>query len=123
MNHLAQSQTNIGDLRGLGPLGLESNTPGQAPAIFNQIISVTVGLMTVVAALWFIFLVISGGYTWMTAGGDKGAIENARDKIFHGVIGLVIVIVAVFLADLVGRLLGIPNYILNPGQFILDFGG
>ncbi|MFH2085895.1 MAG: hypothetical protein ABII21_03880 [bacterium] len=34
---------------------------------------------------------ILGGVTWITAGGDKGKLEEARNKITNGIIGLAIV--------------------------------
>ena len=53
----------------------------------------------------------------MTAGGDKQKLETARSKITTAMIGLVIVIAAVFIIDFVGSLFGIDN-ILNPGELL-----
>ncbi len=106
-------------LVGEGPLAKPGTKEG-AIELFNEIISNTIGFLTVVAGLWFVFQFVLGAIGWLSAGGDKVKVENAQKKLTQGIIGLVIVVVAVFLVDLVGRLLGLEN-ILSPGKVILDF--
>jgi uncharacterized membrane protein len=48
----------------------------------------------------------------MTSGGDKTAIESARKRIVNGIVGLVLVVAAIFAIRLIGYLIGIPD-ILN----------
>lgn len=115
---LAQVEKEIGEpLRGIGPLGLEGADAGQAPSVFNNFISTMIGLMTIIAIVWFVFLLITGAYGFMTAGGDKAQLETARKRIFTGIIGFVLVIAAVFIVDLIGKLFGINN-ILNPAELL-----
>lgn len=90
---------------------------GNAPTTFERVISGTIGLLTVVASIYFIFILITGAISWMSSGGDKGKIEDARQRMMSGVLGLVIVVVAIFIVKLVGVVLGLPN-ILNPAVFI-----
>lgn len=107
-----------GGFKGKGPLGLEK--PGSAAgatSTFATFISSTIGLMTIIAIIWFIFVFITGAIGIITAGGDKASLENARKKIVTGLIGLVVVIIAVFVIDLIGDLIGIPN-ILDIGALI-----
>ena len=110
MKHLAQ--LDFGELKGFGPLG---NPEGSGINLFSRFISTTIGLMTIVAIIWFAFVLISGAIGMMGAGGDKQAMESARKRITSGLIGLVVVIAALFILDLVGTLFGIPN-ILNIGE-------
>jgi len=98
--------------KGFGPLGLEGLQPGMSTAIFTRTISLIVGVMTIIAAIWFTFTLITGAIGLITGGGDKAALEASRRKITTGLIGLVIVIVAVFIVDILGFLLGFPR-ILN----------
>jgi hypothetical protein len=114
-------QTDIGEpLRGIGPLGLEEATDASiAPSIFNKFISGVIGIMTVIAIIWLVFLLITGAYGFMTAGGDKAQLETARKRIFTGIVGFVIVIAAVFIVDLIGKLFGIDN-ILNPAELLIQ---
>lgn len=105
-----------GNLKGFGPLGLEQ---GQDPGdIFNKFISNAIGLMTIIAFLWFIFLVIIGAIGIMSAGGDKNAIQTNTKKITNGLIGLVVLISAIALIQLIGKLFQIDNFILDPATAI-----
>ena len=108
-----------GGFRGFGPLGLEG---GEDPySIFNKVLSGTIGIITAVAFIWFIFLLLIGAYGIMQSGGDKQALEKAHKQILNGLYGVVIVIAAIFIIDLFGFLIGIPD-ILNPGEFIRNLG-
>lgn len=104
MNQLAQN-LDFGTFKGFGPLG----TPqGTGITNFSAFLSTAIGVMTIIAFIWFTFTLITGAIGVMNAGGDKAALENARKKITNGIIGVVIVISAVFILDLVGTIFGIP---------------
>jgi hypothetical protein len=119
MKTLAINLAPPGGFKGKGPLGLEGFAASYAPAIFTNVITVTIGIMTIVAVIWFTFVLITGAISLITSGGDKGALENARKRISTGLIGLIIVIIAVFIIDLIGHLLGYPD-ILNLEGTILQ---
>jgi hypothetical protein len=74
--------------------------------------------MTVIASIWFTFNLIIGAIGIMTSGGDKGKLESSRSRITSGLIGLVIVIAAVFIVQLVGSLIGLGSIILRPTDLI-----
>ncbi|MFC1727725.1 hypothetical protein ACFL0Y_04340 [Patescibacteria group bacterium] len=104
---------------GLGPLGtadLLSRTT--TVSFFNKIVSTAIGVMTVIAGLWFVFQFILGGFNFLTAGGDKSKTQEAQKKITNAAIGIFIVVAAMFIVDLIGRVLGLE--ILSPGSFILS---
>lgn len=101
-----------GGFKGFGPLGLEGRQAFEADIIFTKFLSSTIGLMSIVAIIWFIFLLITGGYGYMTAGGDKAKIEKAQKTIFNGIVGLAITVFAIFIVKFIGSLLGI-DFILN----------
>lgn len=82
---------------------------GNGTAQFEKIISQAIGILTIFAVLYFIFIVIIGGYNFMSAQGDEKQIETARRQLTNGVLGLVIVIIAVGLGTLISTLIGIPN--------------
>ena len=103
--------------RGIGPLGLEGRRSFEGALIFNVFISSIIGLLTIIASIWFIFLLFTGAYGIMTAGGDKTAIETARKRITNGIVGFIIVIAAVFIIRFIGALLGLKD-ILNPAYLI-----
>ena len=107
---LAQVQQNIGGtVTGIGPYG----DPGGWQGKISNIITAIIGLLTLIAGIWFIFLLISGGIEWMASGGDKGKLAGARSKMFSGAVGLTIVVAALFIAEIFGGLIGLSN-ILDP---------
>jgi hypothetical protein len=110
---------NLGSpIRGFGPLGLETAVVGaQSLTVFDAVLSAAIGLITVIGGIWFMFLIITGGVSWMSAGGDKAKVTEAQQRLSMGVVGLIIVIGGMYLADLIGYLLGVN--ILNPGETII----
>lgn len=118
--YLAQVPLRIGErVEGFGYLG-ETNLFGnitEATNRFNRTISIVIGILTIVAGIWFVFQFITGAITWLSAGGDKAKVQEAQQKITNAVIGLAVTIAAVFIVDLVGSILGIS--ILNPGEFLI----
>ena len=113
------AEINFGQLSGFGPLG---NPGSGAINVFSNFISSAVGLMTIIAAIWFTFSFITGAIGIIGAGGDKAALENSRKKIVSAIIGLVVVIAAIFIIKLIGFLIGIPN-ILDLGQLFGQITG
>lgn len=96
-----------GELKGIGPLGLEGKNPVEVFTLFPQIISNIIGVLTAAAIIWFIFQFIIGAFGWITAGGDQKAVEGARARITNAVIGIILVVIALVLISLLGSLLGI----------------
>lgn len=95
-----------GGFTGFGPLG---NPTGSGVSTFAKFISSVIGLMTIIAIIWFVFTFITGAIGMIGAGGDKAAVESAKKRITTGLIGLVVVIAAIFIFDLLGKLVGIPD--------------
>ena len=106
-----------GGLKGFGPLGLEGGE--DAPTIFNKFLTSAIGLITIIAFIWFMILVIIGAIGIMNAGGDKNAVANNAKKITNGLIGLVVLISALALIQLIGTIFGLENIILNPAEALL----
>jgi len=111
---LAQNSHNLGTFSGIGPLG--NFAPDEAGNIFEKVISSVIGLLTIIAGIYFVFLFIVGAIGWLGSEGDKQKVASARSKITNGIIGLVVVIGAVFFIELIGTLLGLD--ILNPAGFV-----
>ncbi len=62
-----------------------------------SIIRVAMGLLGIVAVV----IILIGGFTWMTAGGNEEKVGEAKKWIFAGVIGLAIILSAYALANFV----------------------
>jgi len=61
------------------------------------VIRAALGLLGIVA----VAIILMGGFTWMTAGGNDEKVEEAKKRIFQGVIGLAIILSAYALATFV----------------------
>jgi len=113
----------LGILKGLGPLGFEGKTAGEIKeqflGLFNDLISTIIGFLTVVAGIWFIFLIITAGYQWLSSGGDKAGVTAAREKLTYAITGLVIVVAAFAIVSIIGTLMGID--FLTPGETLKNF--
>jgi hypothetical protein len=77
---------------------------------FGNIISASISLILIVAAILFFFMLVIGGIKWILSGGDKGATEAARNQITAALIGLVVVFAAWAIANLIGSLFGITIF-------------
>jgi hypothetical protein len=109
-NLMAQASNPIGGpIIGIGPWGDANDAFNK----FTNMLIMIIGLLTLIAGIWFIFLLITGGIAWMSSGGDKGKLADARSRMMSGAIGLAIVVAALFLAEIFGGLIGFPD-ILNP---------
>lgn len=91
--------------RGIGN-GALANPGTDSVSIFSKFISSVIGVMTIVAIIWAVFSIITGAISIISSGGDKQALETARRKITMGVLGLVVVLVALLILELVGYFLG-----------------
>jgi len=60
----------------------------------GDLISKGVDLIIIVSGVSFFVLLVWGGVEWMTAGSDKGHVENAQKRITNALIGLTIVAAA-----------------------------
>jgi len=107
---------------GTGPLANPNSGAGGAIGVFSTFISGVIGVMTIVAIIWAVFTIIIGAVGIISSGGDKGALENAKKKITTGIIGLVIVLVALLLIELIGYLLGLPDILNIQNLFTLIAG-
>lgn len=107
-------------LEGIGPLSKPGDI-GNAANLFNQTISIVVGVLTVSAGIWFIFQFFIGAFGWVTSGGDKAKLQEARSRIVQSIIGLVVVIAGIFIIQLIGSFLGLD--ILKPGEFVINVWG
>lgn len=116
------SGVQLGPLEGIGILGGESwplTNEITAISTFVNILSNIIGVMTIIAVIWFTFVLFTGAIGWLASGGDKTKLQNAQKQITTGIIGLILVLSATFLIDLIGSLIGIPN-ILSVAKFIKD---
>lgn len=79
---------------------------GAGGSALGSIISALVGALFIAGFLLAFVILIMGGLSWITAGGDKTKLEAARDQITNAIIGVVIVGAAWAITTLVAGFFG-----------------
>jgi hypothetical protein len=104
-NHLlAQTAHSLPALTGSGI------TPvGNGVTNLEKIINTGIGLLTLIGVLFFVFNIILAGYAFISSQGDEKKMAEARSRITNSVLGLAIVIMALAVASLIAKLLGLNN--------------
>ena len=73
----------------------------------ENIFSLGITLMIITAIIIAIFFLIWSGIQWITSEGDKQKLQAARNRLTYSIIGLVIVLVAFFIVNIMGTLFGV----------------
>ena len=119
---IAQSVINVGNtLQGEGILANfgvinHATSPFYAPDAFNRVLSVIIAIVTIIATIWFFFILITSAVSIISSGSDKAVLETAKKRIYLGFAGLLIVIASIMIVDIIGTLLGLD--ILDPAEWI-----
>lgn len=71
------------------------------------ILSGAIGLVLLLVAIVFFFILVIGGLKWVTSGGDEKKVGAARAQITNALIGLAIVFAAWAIMKLIGSIFGI----------------
>lgn len=103
MNLLAQEIGNPA----LGPAlqGFAGSEGGSA--FFSALLPKFVTLVLIGGALIFFFMLIFGSIQWISSGGDKQSLENARAKITQALIGIIILFASFALIQFIESFFGI----------------
>lgn len=91
-----------------------SDTEAGVLTNLEAFISQLLGLITVIGSLFFIVNFLMAALSWITAGGDSGKIQKARDQMLQSTLGLVIMVGSYAIIGLIGSVVGIN--ILQPAQ-------
>lgn len=105
MNKLALT---IGGTPIQAPIGIP--TGGLNPK-GEEILSTTINLFLIVAVVLAVVFLLLGGIRWITSAGDQKAIEAARKQITYAIVGLIIVIAAFLIVNLIGGFLNTTKLI------------
>ena len=103
---LAQTDIGLDKLEGI-KLGKEKDPTVVAESIVNMIL----GFLGILAT----FIILLGGFKWMTSLGSSEKITEAKDLIKNGIMGLVIIFFAYAIASFVIKKLSVSSG-LQPGH-------
>lgn len=78
------------------------NTTTSADTVANNVIEIVIGVLGLVA----VFVMIYGGFTYMTSTGDASKIQRGKNIIIYGLVGLVVAILAYAIVKFVGGAIG-----------------
>lgn len=79
----------------------------------SQFTSQTLNTLITIASLVSVFFLIKGGYLYITSTGKPDNLEHAKKTIRNTLIGLILVVSAGFLSQLLNNALTTPNNITN----------
>lgn len=74
---------------------------------FGSIVTTLINLALIIAVVIALFFLIYGGIKWVLSGGDKSAVESARNHIVAAIVGLTIALLAFFILNIIGGFFGI----------------
>lgn len=83
---------------------------------FGTVIGNVITIAFIIAIVIALAFLVYGGIKWITSGGDKTAVEAARNTIVASIVGLVIVFLSYFILNIVLGLFGLG---LTPDKLIL----
>lgn len=99
----AQEKTNLGEIQKLSGIQLPFTTVG-------GFISSAVPILMTIAGILLLFYLIWGGISWMLSQGDPKAIAQAQGRITTAIIGFVIIFLAFWLVQILGKILRITQF-------------
>lgn len=111
----AFAQTTINPCSGLAGGGFGDLCNYNASNL-GQIVSTAVVILLVIAVIISLFFLIWGGIRWITSGGDKAKVAEARSHIIAAIVGLVIAFLAFFILTIVLNLFHINIQTLSLPQ-------
>ncbi len=85
----------------------ESVNPLAKISNIASIANVVTSLLVILAALAFVFIMLSGAFTYITAGGDAEKVKQAQKTFKSALIGMIIVLVSFLIVKLIEFILGI----------------
>jgi len=89
-------------------------------AYFQSFIPSLITLALMIGVVIFLFMLITGAIKWISSGGDKQAIEEARGKISNALIGIVILFSVFAILALVEHFFGISIMTLDISGLIVQ---
>jgi len=97
---------------------------GMSPeTFFGNLIPAILSLLFVIGIVAFVFYLIMGGIQWITAGGDKGKLEVAKQHLTQAMIGITILLSFFAILNLTECFFGIGLRAVTIGAFNISLTG
>lgn len=85
-----------------GEIAPPSGVPSGGLGTLEKILQVGITLALILALVLTVFFIIFSGVQWITSGGDKQKLQNARNRLTYAIVGLIVVLLAIFLVRVIG---------------------
>lgn len=130
MRNLIANEVQLGGgefIQGPGTIGEQVNEaarigPGTGVVtVFTEQLSNIIGLITILAGLFFVIYFLIAGFDWVQASGDAGKVDKAKNKMINGAIGLLVVIIGMGIVGIIGGVFGLD--LLRPDRVFLQMLG
>ena len=93
----------------------EGQFAGLCNVDLSRIVPPLVSTIFILAIVVAIFYLVWGGFKWLTSGGDKAAVQAAREHIVAAIVGLVLIFLAYFILNVLLQFF----FGINTGVFTL----
>lgn len=100
--------------RPVGQFGTPGGIADLGAGNFGAIVGRGITILFVLAIVIALVFLVYGGIKWILSGGDKAAVEAARNTIVAAIVGLVVVFLSYFILNLVLGFFG-----LKLGELVL----
>ncbi|HOZ53204.1 MAG TPA: pilin [bacterium] len=97
-------QSDVGVLDTLQSVGTSGGYAEADSGSLASTLGIIVNVILSLLGIIFVVLMIVGGFQWMTAGGNEEAVKKAQSRIKNAIIGLVVVVSAYAIWNLIDRL-------------------
>lgn len=84
-------------------------TPADPINYFNNILQAIIGIVFIVAIIYFIWNVIFAGFRMVSSQGDPKGFETAKNQLLYAFIGLIIIFSIFAILTLIGTITGIQG--------------
>lgn len=85
-------------------------TPGQAmggqKATIGTLVTPIISNVLIISGLFAFMTIIFAGFSYITASGDKGKIEQSQNMLNYGILGLIVVVTAFLITRVIGAVIG-----------------
>lgn len=88
--------------------GIPTNVPPPLSCVFTVLQNI-INAALVLAAVVAVILIMYAGYQFVTSNGDKEKVDGARKRITYAIIGLIVIIFAFAIINLISQVTGVPT--------------
>ena len=83
----------------------------------SNLISAGFNIAIILAIIFVFVMLIMGGYGWISAGGDKAKVEEARTRITNAIIGLALIASSYAIFSIIDRFFGLGMVTKQPTNY------